>query len=130
MHAPLSWRAHATQELSCHWLKIPLTLKSFQQCKKQVACFEDRIVGFVGVSKNEIGWLYVDPKESGKGFGRILLRNALAAIDAKASVYVLQGNTPALNLYLSEGFTIVDTFNSRNNGYPCTVLKLSKKNTE
>ena len=44
-------------------------LKEFQHCQKQVACSRDRIVGFVGVSKDEIGWLHVDPEESGKGFG-------------------------------------------------------------
>jgi GNAT superfamily N-acetyltransferase len=101
-------------------------LAEFQQCQKVVACLDDRVVGFVGISGVEIGWLYVDPDESGKGVGRFLLKTALEAIKTSASVYVLDGNKRAINLYLSEGFSIVDTFKSDNNGYACTVLKLSQ----
>ncbi|MFT4820481.1 MAG: GNAT superfamily N-acetyltransferase [Candidatus Azotimanducaceae bacterium] len=102
-------------------------LQEFRQCQKLVACLGDRVIGFIGISGDEIGWLYVDPTESGKGVGRQLLRKGLAAINSDATVHVLDGNTPALNLYLSEGFAQVNSFNSKNNGYPCTVLKLSLK---
>jgi len=102
-------------------------LLEFRQCQKLVACLGDRVVGFIGSSGDEIGWLYVDPTESGKGVGRQLLRKGLAAIKGDATVYVLDGNTRALKLYLSEGFTKADSFKSKNNGYPCTVLKLSLK---
>lgn len=100
-------------------------LLQFRQCRKLVACFDERVVGFIGTSDNEIGWLYVDPAETGKGAGRLLLRAAVASIEGRASVHVLDGNSRALNLYQSEGFVIVDSFRSRNNGYPCTVLELS-----
>ena len=100
-------------------------LLQFRQCRKLVACFDDRVVGFIGTSDNEIGWLYVDPAETGQGTGRLLLRAAVASIKGPASVHVLDGNSRALNLYQSEGFVIVNSFRSRNNGYPCTVLELS-----
>ena len=101
-------------------------LKEFQACRKLVACLGDRVIGFVGVDGNEVGWLYVDPKETGKGVGRQLLQVALRSINTKAMVHVLDGNARALNLYLSEGFTIASTFKSDNNGYACTVHKLAQ----
>jgi ribosomal protein S18 acetylase RimI-like enzyme len=68
------------------------------------------------------------------GIGRALLRHAMMLINGRSptllgagggiAVYVLDGNTPALRLYRSEGFEAVDQFQSKNNGYPCTVLKL------
>ncbi|MBQ73635.1 MAG: GNAT family N-acetyltransferase [Gammaproteobacteria bacterium] len=101
-------------------------LEQFEQCRKLVASAAGRILGFVGVSEDEVGWLYVDPEDSGKGIGRKLLREGVRQIRTKASVYVLKGNTPALNLYASEGFARVSKFDSENNGYPCVVLKLSQ----
>jgi hypothetical protein len=32
----------------------------------------------------------------------------------------------AISLYKSEAFEVVDRFESDNNGYPCTVLKMSQ----
>ncbi len=101
-------------------------LDEFQQCQKLVACIDGRVVGFVGVDHDEVGWLYVDPADTGKGIGRRLLRAGLSRIEARVSVHVLSGNARALSLYESEGFTIVNTFRSDNNGYAWTVLKLSQ----
>lgn len=101
-------------------------LREFQQCQKLVACLDDRVVGFIGIDGDEIGWLYVNPQETGKGIGRYLLRNGLGYMETKASVYVLEGNIRAKKLYLSEGFTIANMYKSENNGYACTVLKLSQ----
>lgn len=101
-------------------------LEQFRESQKLVACCESRVVGFVCTNGNEIGWLYVDPLETRKGIGRYLVRQALEQIGTAASVFVLDGNLRAKNLYLSEGFKIVDEFNSKNNGYPCKVLKMSQ----
>lgn len=101
-------------------------LKQFLESQKLVACCETRVVGFVCTNGDEIGWLYVDPLETGRGIGRYLVRQALDQIGTPASVFVLDGNLRAKNLYLSEGFKIVDRFNSKTNGYPCTVLKMSQ----
>ena len=101
-------------------------LQQFQACRKLVACINDDIVGFVGINDREIGWLYVDPAEARKGIGRQLLRRCMREISGKTCVFVLDGNQPAINLYQSEGFTIVHRFKSKNNGYPCTVLELSR----
>jgi GNAT superfamily N-acetyltransferase len=102
-------------------------LKQFQSCRKLVACLEKRVIGFIGIQEDEIGWLYVDPSESGQGVGRQLLQKGLDAINSIATVHVLDGNKRALNLYLSEDFKVVHSFKSENNGYPCTVVKLMRK---
>jgi ribosomal protein S18 acetylase RimI-like enzyme len=102
-------------------------LKEFQQCQKLVACLDDRITGFVGIDGGRIGWLYVNPADTGCGIGRYLVRTALDRLKNKASVYVLDGNSRAIKLYQSEGFTIVSSFKSDNNGYTCTVLKMSEQ---
>jgi ribosomal protein S18 acetylase RimI-like enzyme len=105
-------------------------LAEFLSCRKLVACVGQKIVGFVGINKNEIGWLYMRTEDSGKGIGRKLLQQALKEIKeaehltANACVFVLNGNKPAIGLYQSEGFQIVETFKSRNNGYPCTIYRM------
>jgi ribosomal protein S18 acetylase RimI-like enzyme len=101
-------------------------LQEFRECHKLVACVEDQVVGFIGIDKQDIGWLYVDPAHSGQGIGRHLLQRGLEAIGTKANVHVLDGNKRAISLYQSEGFSIVESFKSHNNGYPCQVLKLSQ----
>ena len=101
-------------------------LKEFLESQKLVACCQTHVVGFVGIDGDDIGWLYVDPNETGKGIGRHLVRQALGHIKNRAGVFVLDGNLKAINLYRSEGFKTVDRFKSTNNGYPCTVLKMSQ----
>jgi len=107
----------------------PGDLQEFRSCRKLVAQDGKQIVGFIGMGDNEIGWLYVRPDVSRQGVGRSLLNHALGMIrqeddTARAtSVFVLEANEPAIALYRSAGFELVETFNSKNNGYPCVVLK-------
>jgi len=97
---------------------------AFKRSIKHVACIEDKVVGFVGTDKAEVSWLYVDPCFQGQGVGRQLLEHGLAVIDAKAATYVLEGNSIARKLYESAGFKVVQQFDSNNNGYACSVLRL------
>lgn len=101
-------------------------LENFTVSHKFVACINGKVVGFVGIKDREVTWLYVDPSEFGRGIGRRLLQYGLANIRDKATTYVLEGNEHACKLYKSEGFKVTEQFNSQNNGYPCTVLKLSQ----
>ena len=101
-------------------------LAEFDKAQKVVATIDDQIVGFVGIDGNIVGWLYIDPKVARQGIGRRLLQYALGRLTDSGVVYVLDGNKAAINLYTSEGFTKVDQFRSKNNGYPCTVLKLQQ----
>ncbi|MDB9524904.1 GNAT family N-acetyltransferase [Oscillatoria sp. CS-180] len=99
----------------------------FHRSQKFVACFEDTVIGFVGIDQHCISWLYVDPKYARRGIGRRLLRSAIHRIGAQAWTIVLSGNTPARCLYESEGFQVVDAFESMNAGYSCTCLELALK---
>lgn len=66
------------------------------------------IRGFAAVLGAELTWLYVDPASYGKGYGRALLRHAIDRAGPAMQTQVLEGNTPALKLYLSEGFKLVE----------------------
>ena len=96
----------------------------FKRCVKHGACIADEVVGFVGTNRAEVSWLYVDPRFHGQGIGRRLLQRGLSQINSKASTYVLEGNSSARKLYESVGFKVIQQFDSKNNGYICSVLKL------
>jgi len=99
---------------------------NFNNSIKHVAVIGQTVVGFVGTLQNEITWLYVDPNYFGNGFGRALLKKALSNIPDAAYLYVLDGNATAIKLYQSEGFRVVKSAQEKENGYNCTVLKLSQ----
>ncbi len=100
-------------------------IESFQRSRKFVACVGEQIVGFVGIDETYLSWLYVDPPYSGHGIGRRLLRCGVQRIGPQAWTIVLAGNTRARRLYESEGFQVVETFESDNAGYPCTCVRLA-----
>ncbi len=62
--------------------------------------------GFVAWSKQELTWLYIDPHYYRRGIGRLLVRHVIDSTDSTLSVEALEGNLPAIALYLSEGFSI------------------------
>ncbi|MEM8613656.1 MAG: N-acetyltransferase [Cyanobacteria bacterium P01_H01_bin.105] len=72
-----------------------------------VAAIDNIVQGFVAYSAEELTWLYVHPKFYRKGIGRALLRHAVADSESAMEIELLEGNTPALELYLSEGFKVV-----------------------
>ncbi|HYC03702.1 MAG TPA: GNAT family N-acetyltransferase [Azospirillaceae bacterium] len=74
-----------------------------------VAELGGRVVGFAATDEDEVGWLYVHPDAYRRGVGRALLRHAIDQVGGRARTSVLDGNIPALALYLSEGFVIVET---------------------
>jgi len=92
-----------------------------------VAEADGQVVGFTAVDGAYLGWLYVDPDCYGQGIGRALLQRALQKQRGQSWTIVLEGNTPALKLYRSEGFELVDRFESDNAGYPCTCLRLERQ---
>ncbi len=84
----------------------------------EVGLVDGAIVGFVGYTPNELTWLYVDPALQGRGYGRELLRHALANSDMVMTTEALIGNDHALNLYLSEGFEIQECREGTLSGNP------------
>ena len=92
-----------------------------------VAEVDGRVEGFVAFSRSELSWLYVAPDAHRHGIGRALLRHALAYAGPLIAVEVLEGNSPALELYLAEGFRIVDGSSDRlagNEAFAATALVL------
>jgi ribosomal protein S18 acetylase RimI-like enzyme len=94
---------------------------------KIVVCEDETVVGFVGVDDKYLAWLYVDPSHYRKGVGRELLKIGIREIGDGAWTIVLDGNRKAIKLYESEGFREVERFAGKNNGYPCTCLRLERK---
>lgn len=95
-----------------------------------VAEIEGRVEGFVAFSDDDLTWLYVDPAYSRRGIGRALLRHAIAAArGATFRTEVLEGNAPALGLYLAEGFAIAERKTGKltgNESFAATGLLLQR----
>ncbi|MDY6938880.1 MAG: GNAT family N-acetyltransferase [Cyanobacteriota bacterium] len=72
-----------------------------------VAEVENVVRGFVAYSDEELAWLYVEPPFYRKGVGRALVRHAIADSAPTMEIEMLEGNAPALELYLSEGFKVI-----------------------
>lgn len=62
------------------------------------------VQGFIAYRDEELAWLYVDPRFYRKGVGRGLVQYAVE----NSKIELLEGNTPALELYLSEGFKVIE----------------------
>lgn len=71
-----------------------------------VAEVDNVVQGFVAYDNEELTWLYVSPNCYRKGVGRALVQQAVADSAPTLKIELLEGNTPALQLYLSEGFKV------------------------
>ena len=87
--------------------------------------------GFVGIINNKIEFLFVNPDEFGKGYGRELLLYSLENHNAK-HVDIHQQNVYALSFYSKAGFKVVSKSNKDifGNSYPVCHLELDEKNIE
>lgn len=81
-----------------------------------VATVDGVVEGFVAYTDDELTWLYVNPARYGEGIGRGLLRHAIARAGPLLKTQALEGNEPALSLYLSEGFCVVERREGRLEG--------------
>ncbi|MEO1094070.1 MAG: N-acetyltransferase [Cyanobacteria bacterium J06638_28] len=98
---------------------------TLEQTAENEGLFDDKLVvadvdgivqGFVAYSDEELTWLYVDPQFYKKGVGRALVRHAIADSTSAMELELLEGNTPALKLYCSEGFRVVERIEGRLEG--------------
>lgn len=81
-----------------------------------VAKIDGVVMGFAAYSAEELTWLYVAPAAYRRGVGRALLRHVLAQAGPTFTAEVLEGNEPALRLYLSEGFRVARRVEGRLQG--------------
>lgn len=97
-----------------------------------VAEVDHVVQGFVAYRNEELAWLYVHPKFYRKGVGRALVHYAVADSAPTIEIELLEGNTPALELYLSEGFKVVQRIKGRlegNEGFAAVGLVLRREET-
>lgn len=81
-----------------------------------VATVDNVVQGFIAYSDEELAWLYVDPKFYRKGVGRALVQHVVADSKPTIKIELLEGNSPALELYLSEGFKVIKRVEGRLEG--------------
>ncbi|MFN9744990.1 MAG: GNAT family N-acetyltransferase [Betaproteobacteria bacterium] len=101
----------ASAGLAAAFLTLEHTAENegFHDYTLRVAQIEDRVVGFVGFTKEELAWLYVDPAEHGKGAGTALIQAVLTETRSPMRAEVLKGNDAALSVYRKAGFQIAGT---------------------
>ena len=98
--------------------------------KLYVAEVDGVVQGFVAYDDEELAWLYVDPACYKKGVGRALVRHAVADSKPTMKIELLEGNTPALELYLSEGFKVIERIEGQlegNEDFAATGLILQRE---
>lgn len=87
------------------------------------------VVGFAAWLPDELTWLYVEPSHYRKGIGRRLLRHVFSYSAEKLTTEVLEGNVPALKLYLSQGFEVTRRIEGKlegNEAFAATGLVLTR----
>ena len=94
-----------------------------------VAVENEKALGFVAFTEEELAWLYVDPDHQRKGIGRKLAQFALERMEpGEKTVEVLCGNEPAKRLYHSLGFVNEETLSGAmpgNEEFSVTVWRMS-----
>ncbi|MHC5201506.1 GNAT family N-acetyltransferase [Myroides sp. LJL119] len=88
--------------------------------------FKDQVLGFIGIFKNKVEMLFIDPKYFREGFGRKLLEFAIKCKNAYL-VDVNQQNHQAFLFYKKLGFHIIDRSEKDDQGRDYPILKLSLK---
>ena len=96
---------------------VPLSIAAVEEdlfsYEVYVAEYGGIVAGFIAFNEEEIAWLYVDVNYSRKGIGKSLIDFALHRVGTKVSIEVLKGNFPAISLYSSAGFQIVETLTGK-----------------
>ena len=82
------------------------------------------IQGYGAVYGDEIRALFVSPEFRGKRIGRTLLEFLLSNISSQVVLNVAQSNYPAIDLYSSYGFIVIDTFKTTYNQVPVIAQRM------
>lgn len=82
-----------------------------------------RVLGFLSLIGNEIGAIFVDPDEQGRGVGRTLM-DAARAVRPYLEVDVFEANTIGRGFYDAYGFELVDRHVNTDVGQPELRLRL------
>lgn len=85
---------------------------------------ENKIIGFIGVSGENLEMLFVSDNSRGKGFGKILLTYAVQNLNVKR-LDVNEQNEQAVEFYKKFGFRVVDRSEKDSMGKDYPILHLS-----
>lgn len=95
-----------------------------------VALVNDKVLGFVAYSDDELAWLYVDPLYKSQGIGKCLAKYVVENTAKRPfCVEVLEKNEPAIHLYKSMGFETIDICSGEmpgNESFHVTVCCMQK----
>lgn len=83
----------------------------------------DTIVGFLGLSEDNIQMLFIHPDFRGKGFGKALVKFSVVEKNA-LHVDVNEQNVQALEFYKLLGFYVVERYDQDAAGKPYPILSL------
>jgi putative acetyltransferase len=81
------------------------------------------ILGFMGISKDNIEMLFVHPKEMKKGIGKILINYAVNELKIK-KVDVNEQNENAIGFYKKMGFYAINRSALDNEGLPYPIVHM------
>lgn len=84
---------------------------------------DNRILGFLGISDDNIEMLFIHPDAHGKGIGSALLNYAVNELHLR-KVDVNEQNEKALGFYLHKGFSVVSRSEQDGIGKPYPILHL------
>ncbi|WP_035438397.1 GNAT family N-acetyltransferase [Lactobacillus hamsteri] len=90
-------------------LKDAPYLKYFLSCDIYVAEKDEQVVGFIGLGRRRLDFLYVLPGMQGKGIGSALMKTALTKLPRPVRLAVFTNNEQAKNLYKKFGFKVTET---------------------
>ena len=88
---------------------------------------QGKILGFLGVSENNLEMLFIHPDKSGMGIGSKLLDYAIEELQVQ-KVDVNEQNEQALGFYLKKGFEVIGRSALDGSGKPYPILHMKLKN--
>jgi putative acetyltransferase len=103
----------------------PLILNSYLDAV-MLRCAKDnqgKILGFLGVSENNLEMLFIHPDNRGMGIGSKLLNYAIEELQVQ-KVDVNEQNEEALGFYLKKGFEVVGRSALDGSGKPYPILHM------
>jgi putative acetyltransferase len=86
----------------------------------------NNILGFMGISEDNLEMQFIDPRFIGKGIGKLLLLHAINSLNI-TKVDVNEQNEQALKFYEQFGFKITSRSELDGTGKPYPIIHLQRK---
>ena|SRR5688572_8267719 len=116
---------HFLEEEDIHYFK-KIILEKDVFSHVELSCVRDQennMLGFMGVSSENLEMIFIDAPFIGKGIGKMLLRHAIENLNIK-KVDVNEQNGAALKFYEHFGFKIISRSELDGTGKPYPILHM------